>query len=133
MLPAVWCLATPQMMLNCEYAKFFTKRNFMVRSSSAKNAKIMLLENLGPYGTCQYICSHYLWWQKYSAVYHTYVRSVMRADGCHSPSNKQEETTVMTNDQSPVGISSNNDDHEMLSFAAKGQCVNVHGSLPLDT
>lgn len=63
----------------------------------------------------------------------TYVRSVMRADGYHSPTNKQEETTVMGSDQSPVGISSNNDNHEMLSFAAKGQCMNVHGSLPLDS
>ena len=41
MLPAVWCLATPWMILNGEYRQIFA-----VQSSSVNNAKIMLLENL---------------------------------------------------------------------------------------
>ena len=50
MLPAVGCLATPQMMFSCKYRQSLWSTIFAVRSSSAKNAKIMLHKNLPPYG-----------------------------------------------------------------------------------
>ena len=46
MLPVVWCLGMAQMTLRYKYRQNFAERNFVVWSSSAKHAKIMLLENV---------------------------------------------------------------------------------------
>ena len=46
MLPVVWCLGMAQMTLRYEYRQNFAELNFAVWSSSAKHAKIMLLENV---------------------------------------------------------------------------------------
>ena len=47
MLPAVWCLATPRMMLSCEYHLMFAEYNFCGSELICEKLKIRVLSTAG--------------------------------------------------------------------------------------